>query len=250
MVSHVGFFFLPTILLPILSLLQAAQPIPADQLQLDKIVAEKVAGTYKQIIRVNGNRLRLQTLTYRTESGIRLFQHDDQRTSISIPLDDWLRQNLSVLQHFVVANTLIPPDVPRTKEGTYLFKSVLERLDLILNLSKWCRFFKYDEDKAAYIEVPQFKPFGKGEFNLLIDITHVFIGPHKGGQHFSVSMHVRHITYKEDVKDTDQSVLIDELLKATAVDSVRKKKAKNSRKKAKDIDPCLSNISGVMASAV
>ena len=230
--------------------MQAAQIINQDQLKLEEVVAEKVAGTYKQIIRVKGNRLRLSTLTYRTESGIRLFQHDGERTSISIPLDDWLRQNLSVIQHFVVAHTHIPSDVARSKEGTYLFKSVLENLDLILNLSKWCRFFKYDEDKPGYIEVEQFKQFNKGEFHLLIDISHVFIGPHKGGQHFSLSMHVRQITYKEDMQETDQSVLLDELLKVTAVESVRKKKSKNSRKKAKNSDTCLSNTSGATASAV
>lgn len=217
--------------------MQAALPISPNQIQLEAVVSEKVAGSFKQIIRVNGNRLRLQTLTYRTESGIRLFHHDGERMSISIPLDDWLRQNLSVLQHFVVAHTQVPSSVPRTNEGTYLFKSVLDRLDLIITLSKWCKFFKYNEGEAVYKEVEQFQPFNKGEYSLLIDISHVYIGPHKGGQHFSLSMHVRQITYKEDAAETEQSALLDELLKVTAEEPAKKKKTtKNARKKTKNSD--------------
>ena len=231
--------------------MQATQAIEAEQLHLDDITpANKVPGSYKQTIRMNGNRIYLQTMNYRTETGIFMFQHTENKFSLRLPLDNWLRRNLGLLQDFVVSHTKIPVDVPRRDGTTYVFKSVIEQDSMMISVSKWCKFYEFDGSKGAYIEVDNFSQFSKGEFSVNIEVSHVYIGPHKGGQHFSLFLRVHQITYKKDAQETDQSELLDELLKVTTVESVRKKKAKNSRKKAKNSDTCLSNTSGAMASEV
>ena len=53
-------------------------------LKLDKIIEEKVPGTYKQSIRVNGNKLFLQSMYHRTEDGIPLKELNLDITDIGL----------------------------------------------------------------------------------------------------------------------------------------------------------------------
>ena len=183
--------------------MQAFEPISYDVLKLDKIIEEKVPGTYKQSIRVNGNKLFLQSMYHRTEDGIPLISYGGDRFTITIPMDSWIRQNLSVIERFIQNNVQIPNDVPRCANGSYSFKTLLNKLNLQILLSKWCKFLTYDPNKMCYIAV-DFNHFlqhnAKGEFSVKIECAHVYIGPHKNGHQYSLSLRAHQVVFKEDEK--------------------------------------------------
>ena len=152
---------------------------------------------------------------------------------MSIPLDDYLRRQLSVLQDFVVTYATIPASVPRNKDGNYVFKSVLARENVLIPLSKWCRFFKFEPSSGTYVQVDKITPFRKGSFSADIEIGHVYIGPHKDGYHFSLSMRVKQVVYTADPeKESEMPDFLEELL-AAKVEEEKKRSGKKTRKTSK-----------------
>ena len=195
-------------------------------------VPDKVPGSYKQSLRVNDQKVVIQTTNYHTETGIYMYSHNAEQMSICVPLDDWLRSQLSVLQDFVISRTTFPADVPQTKEGNYLFKPLLARNPLMISVSKWCRIFKFDQSRGAYVRVDKFSQFGKGNFSANIEVSHVYIGPHKDGHNFSLSMRVRQIIYNEENQEDDDTMLLNELLAAQVEIDKKAKRPKKARKTA------------------
>jgi hypothetical protein len=128
-----------------------------------------------------------------------------------------------------VSNVTIPPDVARAANGNYIFKPFLDSDTMLVTMSQWCKFYKYDEVKAAYVEVSGYVPFEKGEFNVGIDVSHVYIGPHRGGHQFSLSLRVYQIIYKEEVNSFDDFIF--DSLPVQAVANEKKKQRKRSSTK-------------------
>ena len=131
--------------------------------------------------------------------------------ALAVPVDTWLRTQLSTIEKAVMMKVTIPPDVPKSKEGAYLYRPLLLRDTLFLTVSKWCKYFKYDKSKGGYTLLEKFIPFEKGQYNVNIEVAHVYIGPHKGGQNFSLSLRITQIMYKED-DPCDNLQLDDDLL--------------------------------------
>lgn len=230
----------------LLLLLQASQSnINLNELSLAMPIPDKVPASYRQNIHINGHKVLIQTSTYHTNSGISMFHFKVDQPCMLVPVDDWLRSQLSVIQNFVVSHVSIPADVPQTKEGTYSFKSLVEQTSLLISLSKWCRIFKFDASKGTYERVENFTQFGKGTFSATLEISHVYIGPHKNGNNFSLSLRVKELVYNEE-KQEDDNILLNELL---AAEVEVEKKAKSSKKPRKTAECRRSTKSAVSLGA-
>ena len=48
----------------------------------------------------------------------------------------------------------------------------------------------------SYKAVDRKMVFGPGFYSVTIDVSHVYIGPHKNGEHFSLNLRVSQITYQ------------------------------------------------------
>ena len=222
-----------TISLIVSYVLQASQStITPENLTLTAPTPDKVPGSYKQALRLNGHKTVIESSNYHTESGIYMYCHNVDQTSMSVPLDDWLRSQLSIVQDYVVSHASIPADVPQTKEGAYLFKPLLTRDTLMISLSKWCRIFKFDKSRGAYVRIDKFSQFRKGNFSVQIEASHVYIGPHKGGHSFSLSLRVKQIVYNEEEQEDDDTLLLNELLAAEVEIDKKAKRPKKARKTA------------------
>ena len=131
--------------------------------------------------------------------------------SLAVPVDSWLRSQLTTIEKAVMMNVRIPDDVPKTKDGAYVYRPLYIKDTLFLTVSKWCKFYKYDHSQGGYVLLDSFQPFEKGHYNVNIEVAHVYIGPHKGGQNFSLSLRITQIMYKEEDK-SDNFRVNDELL--------------------------------------
>lgn len=220
--------------------------IHGNLLSLAEAKPDKVPGSYTQTVRASGQKVLIQTSNYHTNSGIYMYSHDADRKSISLPLDDWLRSQLTTLQDFVVSHTTFPSEVLPAKEGTYVFKPLLNRDTILINVSKWCRIFKFDESSGSYVQVEKINQFGKGNFSAIIEVSHVYIGPHKGGHNFSLSMRVKQIVYSEEKQEELDSNILNELL---AAEVELEKKAKRPRK-TKKTDTCRKPVKDTKPTAV
>ena len=219
----------------------SAQPtVEPAQLTLSEPIPEKVPSTYRQNIKSNGRKLVLQTSNFHCETGLSIFSNARDVKSICIPVDDWLRTQLTTIEKFILTKVCIPNDVPKPEGGVYLYKPLWLRDRMLITLSKWCRFFKFDASKGAYFPVEQFLPFNKGLANANIEVSHVFIGPHKGGHTFSLSLRVSQIIFKEEevLFETISSSFLDDL---TRKDSEEKGfEEKKKKKRTRKVLPCLA----------
>ena len=224
-----------------LFLLQASPSTQVNEAQvtLTNPTPEKVPSSYKQLIRVNGEKVILQTANYQTKSGLLFYCNRNEMKALAVPVDDWLREQLTNIEKAVMTKVTIPPDVPKSKEGAYVYRPLILRDTLFLSVSKWCRYFKFDSSKGGYTVLENFVPFEKGQYNVNIEVSHVYIGPHKGGQNFSLSLRITQIMYKEEEKSSEfhlDDEILARVLDSTPTDTApppTKKKAEKRNKKPK-----------------
>ena len=215
----------------------SAQVIDEAQIALTEPIPEKVPASYKQLVKINGEKAILQTSNYYTSSGLLFYCNHSTMKALAVPMDMWLRTQLTTIERAVMNKVTVPSDVPKSKEGAYVFKPLLLRDTLLITVSKWCKFFKFDKSKGAYVLLDDFVPFEKGQYNVNIEVSHVYIGPHKGGQNFSLSLRITQVMYREDETtefQLDDDILTRVLCSEPLEETVsEKKKAGKRAKKAK-----------------
>ena len=141
-------------------------------------------------------------------------------TSVIVPLDTNLITALQRVEDFVKENVDSPRYKPLWLTGA-----------MCVNVSKWCIYELIDIHGNV-------KPFtgsvtlGDGWYTYQIQVSHAYIGPHRGGETFSLSLHVTKIRYQP--QDPIDEVLVD-LMKSIEPEKPDKKR-KRSRKKA-DTEP-------------
>ena len=128
--------------------LQASQSTDGNndaQLTLDEPIPDKVPASYKQFLRINGKRVTLQTPIHHTKSGLFFYCPKNQGKCLAVPIDGWLREQLTNIEKDVMMNVTIPSDVPKSKDGNYVYKPLILSDSMLLSVSKFCRYFKYDK---------------------------------------------------------------------------------------------------------
>ena len=111
-----------------------------------------------------------------------------------MPLSPVLTSDLLKIKNFVSDHIVIPEDV---RDHPYKkLKAVYLGKDVFITMSKWCSLFKFVNGHNAYECITE-NDFGKGEYYVTIEVSHVYIGPHQNGENCSLSLRVLSIVYKE-----------------------------------------------------
>ena len=103
-----------------------------------------------------------------------------------------------------------------------------------MNMSKWCKHVLRHPDGSRQ-PLPHDVFFEKGMYTAELYVSHVYIGPHRNGETFSLSIHVTELVYQPEQNLLD---VVDELMQTMQpppstppVTSVGKGKAKKSRRR-------------------
>ena len=201
-------------------------------MSLEKPTAEKVPASYKQNVRVNGQKAAILSSTYSTIHGIFIYSHKDDQTSMRVPLDDWLRSQLTFFQDKIIAMATFPADVPKSKDGSYLFRPMFTpgQDSIMIPMSKWCKIFKFNDEKGLFERVDKLTPFAKSSLSVTIEVSHVYIGPHKGGHNFSLSLRVKQLVYNAEEKEKCDIELINDLFEQASSELDDHKKKRQPKK--------------------
>ena len=70
-------------------------------------------------------------------------------------------------------------------------------------------------------------PFGNGTYQMMVEVSHIYIGTHKEGQLFSLSLHVVQVVYQPEIATAD----VDSLFSTIQADQKLAKTRKNKVKK-------------------
>ncbi|MEL7306364.1 MAG: hypothetical protein AAGK05_00070 [Pseudomonadota bacterium] len=153
------------------------------ELTLSEPVKDEVNKTYKQYLKVHGKRALIAVPEFFRDTALK-FNFNNKISSVLVPLDDTTRNTLSSLETFVQANV-----------NSDKYKPLWLKDNMYVNISQWCRYEQVNNDGTrSTIQPGSF--LGRGFYSLLIHASHVYVGPHKGGETYSLSLYVVHITYK------------------------------------------------------
>lgn len=146
-------------------------------------------------------------------------------TSLLMPLHPDIITVLRRVEDFVKANVNSPS-----------YKPLWLNSAMYVNVSKWCAYELIDSDGYN-------KPMsgnvtlGSGWYTLQTHVSHVYIGPHKGGETFSLSLYVVKICYQPiDMVDDEVTAFIQSLEPAIPVKADKKK---SRRRKNDNTDPAI-----------
>ena len=103
-----------------------------------------------------------------------------------IPLDPATRAKLTEIEKFVEQAVDSPTYKPIWK-GDALF----------INFSRWCKYETVMPDGSRQ-PMPSDAVLGKGMYSLVIQASHVYVGPHKSGETYSLSLHIRELLYEPE----------------------------------------------------
>ena len=71
---------------------------------------------------------------------------------------------------------------------------------MYIRVAKWCQIFKKNTESGQY-ETADIKALGRGTYNVTIEVPYIFIGPHKNGEDYSLTLRLVQIAFDPEVED-------------------------------------------------
>ena len=149
---------------------------------------DQVRGSVNRYLRMYGERIVVNIPEFFRESGLK-FLVNKNSTAVLVPLDITIRASFQVIEKYIQENIT---------DGQY--KPLWLKDAMYVNVSKWCEYI-YIGNEGVRSPVQPGTTLSKGFYSMDINVSHLYMGPHKGGETHSLSLHVTKITYRpgEDI---------------------------------------------------
>ena len=150
----------------------------------------EVSGTYKQYLSQRGGAVLIPVPESYFEKGL-FIKVNKTVPCVLVPLQDVTREKIISLENFVKNNV-----------ESERYKPLWSGNALFVNISKWCKYEQINPDGST-TPIMNGTVLGAGHYSMEITASHVYVGPHKGGETYSLSLHVDRILYRksEDIMD-------------------------------------------------
>ena len=149
-------------------------------------VRDEARKTYKQNLKTaQGCRVLIPVPNFYQAEPLRVIQYGNM-TAAEIPLDHRTRAKLADIDAYIQ----VAVDSPR-------YKPILNGERLLVNFSKWCKYVLLQPDGKHQPMHPDMV-LDKGMYAVVIQASHVYVGPHKGGQTYSVALHIVELIYEPE----------------------------------------------------
>ena len=156
---------------------------------------------FRQFVRYNNAKFLIVTPPF--EADQLTLRMNDNETDIAalVPIDPWLRKQLNLLEKFVQQNVTIPSPQACMPISSLLYKPLWPHSQMCISLSRWCNVFQMNVATGCYeaVDIHQVK-FGHGKYSVTIEVPYIYIGPHKNGETFSLTMRVVQIVYEPAIE--------------------------------------------------
>ena len=134
-----------------------------------------------------------------------------------IPLDPLTRSKFTEIDHFVEQAMECPQ-----------YKPICHGDNILVNFSKWCKYYKILPDGSRQPMSPD-TFLGKGMYTIVLQASHVYVGPHKSGATHSVSLHIRELFYEPEQNLNDWFDVITGVSSSDNSNDIPKPKASKRR---------------------
>ena len=159
-------------------------------LQIGQPEHNEVSGAETRKITFRGSRLLIKTPGFFRKAGLK-FTINPKNVSVLVPLDEGTRQSLRTVEEFV-----------KTQVAGERYKPLFLGNAFYVNVSRFCKYEQVMSDgKIQILDEDTF--MGSGDYVITLHVSHCYIGPHKGGETFSVSLQVSGILHRPRVETED-----------------------------------------------
>ena len=181
----------------LLTLLLPEMSINVQQLSLNLPKLQKVSDNgspnYRANLRHFGRKVFIKTPEVEL-TGLHL-RKTANSCSILTPIDGWTREQLNKLETFVQGNVIIPEDVKAPEGQPRDYRSVWPYAVAFITCSPWCKYFWGSRDNFGFSVKPEQLTL-PGLYSFTIEAPYVYIGPHKGGERYSLVLRIVEVNYK------------------------------------------------------
>lgn len=85
-----------------------------------------------------------------------------------------------------------------------VYKPIWQGDMMYVRVSTWCQIFRQTAVKGQFDSVDIKSLTGHGSYNITIEVPYIYIGPHKNGENYSLSMRVIQIVCEPAVESPIQ----------------------------------------------
>jgi len=169
---------------------QAANNIDPGKLTITEPIKYEVPNNpcFRQYIRHKGGKLLLHTAKFHMQDIV--IRDHGTFVSTLVPVEGWLRAQLNVIEQFACQNVTIPVTVTNNKQTGRLYKPLFRNGNMYITISHWCSVLKLNRETGTYDSVSLTEMTGKGVYYMTIEVPYIYIGNHKTGESFSVTLRV------------------------------------------------------------
>ena len=208
--------------------------VDASKISLSPLTKYEVANkspSYRQYIHYNGAKLMLMTPTFEAEQLTLRKSGDD--VSVLLPIGAWMRRQFDIVEKYVQQNVTLP--ATESEQTALLFYKPLWQQDkMCFSIARGCNVFRRNAKINTY-EGVKFEDvqFGPGKYTVTVELPHIYIGPHRGGETFSLSTRFAQIVYDPKITPEISTVLETEKSPNIPFKTSETKVKGNGRKKSK-----------------
>ena len=188
-------------------------------LSLGEAVKSEVSDTYKIKLKSNGHVL-IKIPNFYTDNPMKILSTGNL-TAALIPLDVVTRTKTSEIDRFVQENVV-----------STLYKPIWKGENICINFSRWCKYEKL-LNNGSHQEMLN-ETLGSGRYSIAIQASHVYIGPHKGGQTYSVALHIVEVLYEPEDSLTEFINSVVETFNPQPATASQTKTKQGNRRKCKE----------------
>ena len=180
---------------------------------------------------MSGTKVMLSTANFETEKLI--IRGEGTNLSVLIPTQGTLRTQLNVLENFVTEKVTIPNGLKQPSDcKAPMYKALWQQDNMYVSLSPWCDFYLFNHSIGEYTKMTSKGPFEKGVYNVTLEVPYIYLGEHKDGHLYSLTLRVVQVVYQPASPITEVDALLNSL-----IDNKKKPKKKASKASKKSATP-------------
>ena len=186
---------------------------------------------YRQPLTYDDNKLIISLTPYRLSS-LNLTENHFNFKSLKVPVDKYLRQQLIMLEKYMITNAKIPDDVKSTWKPSNKMKSPYKHFwrgpAWYVPISDWC---KVQINQKLYNLNDCLSDLREGIYQIFIDIPYIYYGPHALDYVCSITARITKVVYEPLPSHSDIDELLNSLTPTEKPSSLKRKHKSKGRQK-------------------
>ena len=110
--------------------------------------------------------------------------------SFRIPVNDWLRKQFDIIEDFAQTSVNLSVLASSSSKKVFTYKPLWEGNEMFVSASPRCRYLKFNSSTGELETVDVSSMSEKGKCTVTLEVSHIYIGPHKNGEDYSLSLDI------------------------------------------------------------